>query len=168
MIDLDPQRPAVTRLLEGLARLYVAGVKINVIPLFPDGVRRVPLPTYPFEHVTYKVSPPEISDVVAEPTEEAERPEVPVAAAPGAVAGSPRPAVDARLTADLPTPPADPPASPSPLPSLCEASRRASRAVLVKELAAVGSRAKGEPALAAYSSAFERSAYDEEGELEHG
>jgi acyl transferase domain-containing protein len=154
MIDLDPQRPAVTRLLEGLARLYVAGVKINIIPLFPDGVRRVPLPTYPFEHVTYKVSPPEISDVVAEPTEEAGRPEVPVAAAPGAVAGSPRPAVDARLTADLPTPPADPPASPSPLPSLCEASRRAGHAALVKELAALGSRTKGEPELATCDSAF--------------
>ena len=55
-IDLDKEQAAVSRLLASLASLYVAGVRFNGTGLFPQGLRRVLLPTYPFERKTYKVS----------------------------------------------------------------------------------------------------------------
>ena len=55
-IDLEKEQPAVSRLLGSLARLYVAGVCFNSTPLFPQGLRRVLLPTYPFERKTYRIS----------------------------------------------------------------------------------------------------------------
>jgi acyl transferase domain-containing protein/acyl carrier protein len=55
-IYLDKKQPVVERLLTSLARSYVAGVRFNSIPLFPQGLRRVLLPTYPFERKTYRVS----------------------------------------------------------------------------------------------------------------
>jgi acyl transferase domain-containing protein/acyl carrier protein len=55
-IDCDSEDVAVNRLLGAIARLYVAGVRLNSQSLFPEGMRRVPLPTYPFERKTYKVS----------------------------------------------------------------------------------------------------------------
>ena len=55
-IYLDKGQPVVERLLTSLARSYVAGVRFNSLPLFPQGLRRVLLPTYPFERKTYKVS----------------------------------------------------------------------------------------------------------------
>ncbi|MBW4427779.1 MAG: SDR family oxidoreductase [Nostoc desertorum CM1-VF14] len=52
----DNQQPSVKRWLVTLAKLYIAGVRFNTKPLFSSDVSRVPLPTYPFEHKTYKVS----------------------------------------------------------------------------------------------------------------
>ncbi|MBR8838431.1 MAG: SDR family NAD(P)-dependent oxidoreductase [Stigonema ocellatum SAG 48.90 = DSM 106950] len=52
----DKEQPAVSRLLASLARLYVAGVRFNSTHLFSRGIRRVLLPTYPFERKTYRVS----------------------------------------------------------------------------------------------------------------
>jgi acyl transferase domain-containing protein len=55
-IYLDKGQPVVGRVLTSLARSYVAGVRFNSILLFPQGLRRVLLPTYPFERKTYRVS----------------------------------------------------------------------------------------------------------------
>ncbi|MEP0791424.1 MULTISPECIES: type I polyketide synthase [Cyanophyceae] len=61
-INPDKKQPTVNRLLATLAKLYVAGVRFNSTPLFSWNVRRVPLPTYPFERKTYKVSLADSSD----------------------------------------------------------------------------------------------------------
>lgn len=50
----DTQQSPVTRLLTLMAQLYVVGVRFNSNGLFPIGTRRVPLPTYPFEHKPYQ------------------------------------------------------------------------------------------------------------------
>lgn len=55
-ISLNKEQSSVSCLLECLAKLYVAGVRFNSTPLFPQGLRRVLLPTYPFERKTYKPS----------------------------------------------------------------------------------------------------------------
>ncbi|MBC1213847.1 SDR family NAD(P)-dependent oxidoreductase [Trichormus variabilis ARAD] len=55
-IYLNKRQPVVERVLTSLARSYVAGIRFNSIPLFPQGLRRVLLPTYPFERKTYRVS----------------------------------------------------------------------------------------------------------------
>ncbi|MBH8553203.1 SDR family NAD(P)-dependent oxidoreductase [Nostocaceae cyanobacterium CENA357] len=67
-IYLDKQQPVVERLLTSLAKTYVAGVRFNSIPLFPQGLRRVLLPTYPFERKTYRVSLVDSSQENQEPS----------------------------------------------------------------------------------------------------
>ena len=106
-VALDPKQPPVHRLLDVLGRLYVAGVKLDSLALLSGGERKVLLPTYPFEHSEYRVSPPAI-----------DMEEIDVVPAAPAV---PR----------LPD-----------RPSLGEASRRTSRAALIKELAAAGFHAR--------------------------
>ena len=51
----DQQQPAVDSWLTTLAKLYVAGVRFNSKNLFPQNLRRVVLPTYPFQEKTYRV-----------------------------------------------------------------------------------------------------------------
>ncbi|MBH8552273.1 short-chain dehydrogenase, partial [Nostocaceae cyanobacterium CENA357] len=53
-IHADTNQPVINSLLTIIARLYTAGVQLNSLGLFPQGLRRVPLPTYPFERKTYK------------------------------------------------------------------------------------------------------------------
>ncbi len=53
-IDAEKNQPIINSLLTIIARLYTAGVQLNSIGLFPQGLRRVPLPTYPFERKTYQ------------------------------------------------------------------------------------------------------------------
>lgn len=53
-ISANKQQAPVSGLLEAIAKLYVAGVRLNSVPLLPKGLRRVPLPTYPFDYRTYK------------------------------------------------------------------------------------------------------------------
>jgi acyl transferase domain-containing protein len=55
-IDLSINQQAIYSLLTIFGRLYVAGVRLNTAPLFPKGICKVPLPTYPFEQTTYRVS----------------------------------------------------------------------------------------------------------------
>jgi acyl transferase domain-containing protein len=107
-ITLDPQQPPVRRLLDVLGRLSVAGVKFDSLALLSGGERRVLLPTYPFEHSEYRVSPPaiEVEEIDAVPS------------APAVL-------------------------QPPDRPSLGAATRRTSRAALIRELAAAGFDARG-------------------------
>ena len=59
-IAMDINTASHYSLLEVLARMYISGVKFNPNKLFSNSVRRVPLPTYPFQHNTYKISSPKI------------------------------------------------------------------------------------------------------------
>ncbi|MFN6571677.1 SDR family oxidoreductase [Dendronalium sp. ChiSLP03b] len=52
-IHFEKNQP-IANFLTAIARLYTAGVQFNSLGLFPKGLRRVPLPTYPFERKTYK------------------------------------------------------------------------------------------------------------------
>jgi acyl transferase domain-containing protein len=52
----NPEQQSVTRLLTLMAQLYTVGVRFNSSELFPQGTRRVPLPTYPFEHQPYQTT----------------------------------------------------------------------------------------------------------------
>jgi acyl transferase domain-containing protein/NAD(P)-dependent dehydrogenase (short-subunit alcohol dehydrogenase family)/acyl carrier protein len=54
-INLHKEQLIVNRILTSLAKLYVAGVSFNSAGLFPQGLRRVQLPTYPFERKTFRV-----------------------------------------------------------------------------------------------------------------
>ncbi|MEC4814482.1 MAG: beta-ketoacyl synthase N-terminal-like domain-containing protein, partial [Scytonema sp. PMC 1069.18] len=55
-MSLDKALPIVNSLLVVLGKLYTAGVRLNSLPLFAQGLRRVPVPTYPFERQTYKAA----------------------------------------------------------------------------------------------------------------
>ncbi len=48
----------IQHLLATFGNLYVAGVRFNSSPLFNKGLRRLPLPTYPFDYKTYKAPIP--------------------------------------------------------------------------------------------------------------
>jgi acyl transferase domain-containing protein/acyl carrier protein len=123
IIALDPHQPPLHRLLDVLGRLYVAGVKFDSLALLSGGERRVLLPTYPFEHSEYRVTPPAIvMEERAEPV-----------AAPPVLAGAHR---DDEQAAPAVLRLVDPPA-------LGDASRRTSRAALIKELAAADAQAHG-------------------------
>ncbi|WP_413160372.1 SDR family oxidoreductase [Capilliphycus salinus ALCB114379] len=50
------KQQSVTRLLTLMAQLYTVGVRFNSGELFPQGRRRLPLPTYPFEHQRYRAT----------------------------------------------------------------------------------------------------------------
>jgi len=52
-IDLNRPGSADERLLSVFGRMYVRGMRFNSRPLAARGVRRVPLPTYPFENKEY-------------------------------------------------------------------------------------------------------------------
>ena len=56
----NSQNSQVKGLLEIMTQLYVVGVHFNTDSLFPQHTRRVPLPTYPFEHKPYQVSIAEV------------------------------------------------------------------------------------------------------------
>ena len=49
-LELSP----VKRLLALMGQLYVVGVRFDSSQLYPQGIRRVLLPTYPFEHKPYR------------------------------------------------------------------------------------------------------------------
>jgi acyl transferase domain-containing protein/acyl-CoA synthetase (AMP-forming)/AMP-acid ligase II len=57
-IDLNRVGGAVERLLTVFGQLYVRGIRFNSRPLVACGVRRVPLPTYPFENKAYRFNTP--------------------------------------------------------------------------------------------------------------
>ncbi|MBW4450083.1 MAG: SDR family NAD(P)-dependent oxidoreductase [Spirirestis rafaelensis WJT71-NPBG6] len=58
-ISANKQQAPVSGLLEAIGKLYVTGVRLNSLPLLPKGLRRVPLPTYPFDYGTYKAPLPQ-------------------------------------------------------------------------------------------------------------
>ncbi len=60
-IDLQQKGSADERLLSAFGRMYVSGIRFNSRPLGASGVRRVPLPTYPFENKEYRFSMPTLS-----------------------------------------------------------------------------------------------------------
>ena len=54
--------PALQAVLEGLGRLWMAGIQIDWDAFYADETRRrVPLPTYPFERERYWIDPPELN-----------------------------------------------------------------------------------------------------------
>jgi acyl transferase domain-containing protein/acyl-CoA synthetase (AMP-forming)/AMP-acid ligase II/acyl carrier protein len=53
---------AVRQLLTSFARLYAAGIKFDTEWLASHKVRRIPLPTYPFERKTYLYAQPQMSE----------------------------------------------------------------------------------------------------------
>ncbi|AFZ56827.1 type I polyketide synthase [Anabaena cylindrica FACHB-243] len=53
-IQAQKKSTIIDCLLTMISRLYVAGVQFNSVALFPKGLRKVLLPTYPFERKTYK------------------------------------------------------------------------------------------------------------------
>ncbi len=89
-IDLGTAgRPAGERLLGLFASLHLHGVRFDSRPLIREGVRRVLLPSYPFENKPYRVKPVPLPGGAAEPAatvapasnEAAPAPMPPVAAA---------------------------------------------------------------------------------------
>ncbi|MEO1375740.1 MAG: SDR family NAD(P)-dependent oxidoreductase [Cyanobacteria bacterium J06635_10] len=54
-INLDKEQAISNSLLTTLAKLYAAGVRFNSQNLFSQGLRRVVLPTYPFQEKTYRI-----------------------------------------------------------------------------------------------------------------
>ncbi|MFJ2816608.1 SDR family NAD(P)-dependent oxidoreductase [Streptomyces sp. NPDC087294] len=50
------------RFLTALGEAYVAGVPVQWVGAFPAGARRVPLPTYPFQHQRYWLAPAPVRD----------------------------------------------------------------------------------------------------------
>ena len=55
-IDMDISRDSVKSIMSVLAKIYTLGVRFNPSKLFNDNIKKVMLPTYPFENETYKVS----------------------------------------------------------------------------------------------------------------
>ena len=53
-INIDKQQEITNSLLTTLAKLYIAGVRFNSQNLFPQNLRRIALPTYPFQRKTYR------------------------------------------------------------------------------------------------------------------
>ncbi|MBD2439001.1 type I polyketide synthase [Nostoc sp. FACHB-110] len=56
--NFDQEKPVIQHLLTILGNLYVAGVRFNSSPLFSNGLRRLPLFSYPLERTTYKAPLP--------------------------------------------------------------------------------------------------------------
>jgi acyl transferase domain-containing protein len=56
-LSLNPTAPAVESLLKLFGSLYLGGVSFDSKPLIPGGVRKVILPTYPFENKPYRFKP---------------------------------------------------------------------------------------------------------------
>ena len=54
-INPDKEEAISNSLLTTLAKLYAAGVRFNSQNLFSQGLRRVVLPTYPFQEKTYRI-----------------------------------------------------------------------------------------------------------------
>ncbi|CUU48522.1 type I polyketide synthase [Clostridium beijerinckii] len=55
-IGMDISRDSVKSIISTFAKLYTLGVRFNPSKLFKGNVKKVMLPTYPFENETYKVS----------------------------------------------------------------------------------------------------------------
>ena len=55
-IDMDISRDSVKSIISAFAKLYTLGVRFNPSKLFKGNIKKVMLPTYPFENETYKVS----------------------------------------------------------------------------------------------------------------
>ncbi len=55
-IDMDISIDSVKSIISAFAKLYTLGVRFNPSKLFKSNIKKVMLPTYPFENETYKVS----------------------------------------------------------------------------------------------------------------